>query len=719
MKALYAAVFILLAVAVAAAEDFYSLLKITRSATSADVKKAFKKLARELHPDTAKDAAERERKQKSFVAVTEAYEVLYDEKRRAAYDESGGRRTVSQGDDRNYLRYNLFNEFQGRTATEDEITKAIQGGAKKPFAVFFWSANFPESIDAAPAYKNVAAKMSGTTIAPTHFKCDDAPHVCRQVVQDVPALVLFLGKNRFRYEGKFEVQAITDFFTKRLKNQIRKMSYRDLEVCPPADLDLQLYRETRRIDLSLEAAAFEFTPCFGCESETLIALDTIRRSFPNLHVTKIACKGAPKGSLCNRLQEKDRAWTLTSVSISDYITFNPATRMVEVVKSSIDALAAAPPKTLPSAVTISKFDGRFSAIDLVNFITSTRPSLAVQLNAQRLKNLKKSNDSFAILLHHSDNTREIVQWSLLAASVNKIAPYRSKRGRLRALIIDCSKAANSATCSSLGGGAVPPVVAVFPFGLVAKGKAPAIIQASNVGWSILYDAILEEVEPLHLHILTPKNYDAKVSKSLASKSPKKWLVLFNAGKWCPPCNQMRGFWRDAVRTIQNSDLGKKVSMGLVECDEHKNLCGQLDIQSYPTLVFLSKGRPRLEFNGNRDAKSVVEWVAESMDSRLVSLHPQELMQRIHSGKTIVVSWTAGKWCPPCTQLSPQFKQASNKIGDIPAMAVNCDDMRDFCMQQGIEGYPTVILYHKGQKIIFESYGKSADMIADWVKRSTQ
>jgi molecular chaperone DnaJ len=65
--------------------DFYVLLGVSRDATEADIKKAYRKLAMEFHPDrnSAADAESR------FKEITEAYEVLRDPQKRAAYDRYG------------------------------------------------------------------------------------------------------------------------------------------------------------------------------------------------------------------------------------------------------------------------------------------------------------------------------------------------------------------------------------------------------------------------------------------------------------------------------------------------------------------------------------------------------------------------------------------------------------------------------------------------------
>jgi molecular chaperone DnaJ len=64
------------------AADYYSLLKIRRDATQDEVKRAYRRLARELHPDVNPDPETQER----FKEITQAYEVLSDTDKRRMYD---------------------------------------------------------------------------------------------------------------------------------------------------------------------------------------------------------------------------------------------------------------------------------------------------------------------------------------------------------------------------------------------------------------------------------------------------------------------------------------------------------------------------------------------------------------------------------------------------------------------------------------------------------
>ena len=69
-------------------KDYYKVLEVDRTAAQDEIKRAYRKLVRKYHPDvnTGSDAADAERK---FKEVGEAYEVLQDPEKRAAYDQLG------------------------------------------------------------------------------------------------------------------------------------------------------------------------------------------------------------------------------------------------------------------------------------------------------------------------------------------------------------------------------------------------------------------------------------------------------------------------------------------------------------------------------------------------------------------------------------------------------------------------------------------------------
>jgi molecular chaperone DnaJ len=101
--------------------DYYQVLGVERSASEGEIKKAFRRLARELHPDVNAHDAEAEEK---FKEAAEAYEVLSDRQRRETYDRFG-----HEG-----LRSGGFEPGAGFAGFQD-IFDAIFGGAD-PFGGF-------------------------------------------------------------------------------------------------------------------------------------------------------------------------------------------------------------------------------------------------------------------------------------------------------------------------------------------------------------------------------------------------------------------------------------------------------------------------------------------------------------------------------------------------------------------------------------------------------
>ncbi len=119
------------------ADDYYKLLGVEKSASSADIKKAYRKLAMKYHPDHAKGDKSAEDK---FKKISEAYAVLSDAEKRKQYDTYGSadfQQRFSQEDIfRNFDFGDIFREFGfgGRgAATGDGGFRFSFGGGGSPF----------------------------------------------------------------------------------------------------------------------------------------------------------------------------------------------------------------------------------------------------------------------------------------------------------------------------------------------------------------------------------------------------------------------------------------------------------------------------------------------------------------------------------------------------------------------------------------------------------
>lgn len=108
--------------------DYYEVLGVERSAGEDEIKKAFRKLARELHPDVnAHDPLAEEK----FKEAAEAYEVLSDPERRATYDRFGQEGLRSGGFQPNFDQFgsisDLFSAFFGGDSVFGGMGGPLQG----------------------------------------------------------------------------------------------------------------------------------------------------------------------------------------------------------------------------------------------------------------------------------------------------------------------------------------------------------------------------------------------------------------------------------------------------------------------------------------------------------------------------------------------------------------------------------------------------------------
>lgn len=92
-------------------DDPYNLLGVSKDATESDIKKAYRKLALQYHPDRQSDEDGRVKAQHKFAQIAGAYEILMDEKLRKEYDRSQKEQANSTGTARGFDQNNTNIQF--------------------------------------------------------------------------------------------------------------------------------------------------------------------------------------------------------------------------------------------------------------------------------------------------------------------------------------------------------------------------------------------------------------------------------------------------------------------------------------------------------------------------------------------------------------------------------------------------------------------------------
>jgi len=112
-------------------KDFYKILGLGKSASGDEIKKKYRSLARELHPDKTKGDSALEEK---FKAVSEAYDILSDGKKRAEYDQAremfvrGGMRAPHNGQN---FQGGDFGDMFGGGNPQDIFANLFGGGGRR------------------------------------------------------------------------------------------------------------------------------------------------------------------------------------------------------------------------------------------------------------------------------------------------------------------------------------------------------------------------------------------------------------------------------------------------------------------------------------------------------------------------------------------------------------------------------------------------------------
>jgi molecular chaperone DnaJ len=117
-----------------AEKDYYKTLGVDKSASKADIKKAFKKAAMKYHPDRAPEEKKAEYEEK-FKTISEAASVLGDEKKRQQYDQFGSNAFAGGSGSQGFQGFDfsdIMSQFRfGNFGQNDDIFDQLFGGGRR------------------------------------------------------------------------------------------------------------------------------------------------------------------------------------------------------------------------------------------------------------------------------------------------------------------------------------------------------------------------------------------------------------------------------------------------------------------------------------------------------------------------------------------------------------------------------------------------------------
>ncbi|XP_054263700.1 dnaJ homolog subfamily C member 16-like [Macrosteles quadrilineatus] len=212
-------------------DDPYKTLGIPKSSTVPEIKKAYKQLAKEWHPDKNDDPSAEDK----FVEITQAYELLTDPERRKQFDTFG--RMEEPRPRHEYRRYDPVDDLFAGTGfrfqySDRDITlfhklsittrafenMLVPKSYRTPYLILFYSDWCFACLQVEPVWRRIMEELEpiGVGIATAH--AENEPMLARRVsIHSLPCLIILVdGKPIVYKESLFSVQKVVEFVRNKL-----------------------------------------------------------------------------------------------------------------------------------------------------------------------------------------------------------------------------------------------------------------------------------------------------------------------------------------------------------------------------------------------------------------------------------------------------------------------------------------------------------------------
>uniref|UniRef100_A0A8C6D872 DnaJ homolog subfamily C member 10 n=1 Tax=Moschus moschiferus TaxID=68415 RepID=A0A8C6D872_MOSMO len=678
-----------MAILVGTDQDFYSLLGVSKTASSREIRQAFKKLALKLHPDKNPNNPNAH---SDFLKINRAYEVLKDEDLRKKYDKYGEKGLADnqggQYESWNYYRYDFGiydDDPEIITLERREFDAAVNSG--ELWFVNFYSPGCSHCHDLAPTWRDFAKEVDGL-LRIGAVNCGDDRMLCRMKgVNSYPSLFIFRsGMAAVKYHGDRSKESLMNFAMQHVRSTVT---------------ELWTGNFVNSIQTAF-AAGIGWLITFCSEGSDCLTSQTRLRLSGMLFLNSLDAKeiyveimhNLPDFELlsANTLQDRlaHHRWLLFFHFGQNENSNDPELKKLKTLLKN-------------EHIQVGKFDCS-SAPDVCSNFYVFQPCLAV-FKGQGTKEFeihhgkkilydilafaKESVNSHVTTLGPQNfpaNEKEpwlvdfFAPWCPPCRALLPELRKASKHlyGQLKFGTLDCT--VHEGLCNMYNIQAYPTTV---------------VFNQSNIHEYEGHhsaEQILEFVEDLmnpSVISLTPATFNELVKQR---KHDEVWMVDFYS-PWCHPCQVLMPEWKRMARTL----IGL-INVGSIDCQQYHSFCAQENVRRYPEIRFFpqksNKAYEYHSYNGwYRDAYSLRIWGLGFLPQASIDLTPQTFNEKVLQGKNHWVVDFYAPWCGPCQNFAPEFELLARMIkGKVKAGKVDCQAYAQTCQKAGIRAYPTVRLY---------------------------
>uniref|UniRef100_A0A8C0Z4J5 DnaJ homolog subfamily C member 10 n=2 Tax=Canis lupus familiaris TaxID=9615 RepID=A0A8C0Z4J5_CANLF len=679
-----------MAILVGTDQDFYSLLGVSKTASSREIRQAFKKLALKLHPDKNPNNPNAH---SDFLKINRAYEVLKDEDLRKKYDKYGEKGLADnqeggQYESWNYYRYDFGiydDDPEIITLDRREFDAAVNSG--ELWFVNFYSPGCSHCHDLAPTWRDFAKEVDGL-LRIGAVNCGDDRMLCRMKgVNSYPSLFIFRsGMAAVKYHGDRSKESLVSFAMQHVRSTVT---------------ELWTGNFVNSIQTAF-AAGVGWLITFCSKGGDCLTSQTRLRLSGMLFLNSLDAKeiyleimhNLPDFELLSANTLEDRLahhrWLLFFNFGKHENSNDPELKKLKTLLKN-------------EHIQVGRFDCS-SAPDVCSNLYVFQPCLAVfkgqgtkeyeihhgkKILYDILAFAKESVNSHVTTLGPQNfpaNDKEpwlvdfFAPWCPPCRALLPELRKASKHlyGQLKFGTLDCT--IHEGLCNMYNIQAYPTTV---------------VFNQSNVHEYEGHhsaEQILEFIEDLmnpSVISLTPTTFNELVKQR---KHDEVWMVDFYS-PWCHPCQVLMPEWKRMARTLTGL-----INVGSIDCQQYHSFCAQENVRRYPEIRFYpqksNKAYQYHSYNGwNRDAYSLRIWGLGFLPQASIDLTPQTFNEKVLQGKNHWVVDFYAPWCGPCQNFAPEFELLARMIkGKVKAGKVDCQAYGQTCQKAGIRAYPTVKFY---------------------------
>uniref|UniRef100_A0A8C8Y8J7 DnaJ homolog subfamily C member 10 n=1 Tax=Panthera leo TaxID=9689 RepID=A0A8C8Y8J7_PANLE len=686
-----------MAVLVGTDQDFYSLLGVSKTASSREIRQAFKKLALKLHPDKNPNNPNAH---SDFLKINRAYEVLKDEDLRKKYDKYGEKGLADnqeggQYESWNYYRYDFGiydDDPEIITLDRREFDAAVNSG--ELWFVNFYSPGCSHCHDLAPTWRDFAKEVDGL-LRIGAVNCGDDRMLCRMKgVNSYPSLFMFRsGMAAVKYHGDRSKESLVNFAMQHVRSTVTELwtgnFVNSIETAFAAGVGWLITFCSKGGDCLTSQTRLRLSGMLdGLVNIGWMDCTTQDNLCKSLDITTSTTAYFPPGATLNN-KEKSSVLFLHSLDAKEiYLEIMHNLPDFELLSANTleDRLAhhrwllffnfgkhenSNDPelkklKTLLKSehIQVGKFDCS-SAPDICSNLYVFQPCLAV-FKGQGTKEYE---------IHHGKK----ILYDILAFAKESVNSHVTTLGPQNFPANDKE----------------PWLVDFFaPYNIQAYPTTVVFNQSNVHEYEGHHSAeqILEFIEDLmnpSVISLTPTTFSELVKQR---KHDEVWMVDFYS-PWCHPCQVLMPEWKRMARTLTGL-----INVGSIDCQQYHSFCAQENVRRYPEIRFFpqksNKAFQYHSYNGwNRDAYSLRIWGLGFLPQASIDLTPQTFNEKVIQGKNHWVVDFYAPWCGPCQNFAPEFELLARMIkGKVKAGKVDCQAYAQTCQKAGIRAYPTVKFY---------------------------